>query len=140
MNLSSENTLNALMGWAADKPPFETSLIEKCAIALATPIDDLSIEQLRLLISQKFGAEHSLDRAADILEANPMASGDLFEGDLLRACMRLPKEVWEQFPEAWMRIHQTFQTVEETAHELQEFVEETKEQAQEFYSYIGMKS
>ena len=45
------------------------------------------------------GLAHVLPLALEVLRANPMAEGDLYEGDLLAAVLTGSPEVWPGSPE-----------------------------------------
>ncbi|MEV7738622.1 contact-dependent growth inhibition system immunity protein [Streptomyces sp. NPDC088921] len=64
-----------------------------------TPIGELSVEDLRLLVRQNVGLAHVLPLALELLRDNPMAEGDLYEGDLLAAVLTRSPEVWIGSPE-----------------------------------------
>lgn len=138
--MSGQKTINQLLGWQDGEPPFETPLAEKCETALATPIDELSIGQLRLLISQNLGTELLIDRVADILEENPMTAATFFAGDLLMACLRLPTDVWQGHPDAWHRVHAAFESVQASARDLLEFVDKARQESRDFYAFAGVTS
>ena len=86
-NLDEERTLRVLLAIPASKPPYPTSLVERCEIALNTPLGALSMEQIRLLIGQGFGLEYLMPKALGILDINPMIGLAHYEGDLLSACL-----------------------------------------------------
>lgn len=46
------------------------------------------------MLSQKVGTAAILPRVLDRLEANPLAAGDLYPGDLLLAVLRLRQDQW----------------------------------------------
>lgn len=49
------------------------------------PLGSLTNEDLRIMIGQNIGFNHLLPLAMKALRANPLASGDLYDGDLLAA-------------------------------------------------------
>ncbi len=63
----------------------DTNLIRKCMRLRKKTITSFSIEELRILISQNIGLKYLIPKAIIILEADPIASGDFYEGDLLKA-------------------------------------------------------
>ena len=73
---------------------FPSNLVINCHKYRKIPIKNLTIEQLRLLISQKIGIEYLTEIAIEKLEQNILAEGDLYEGDLLEAVLGLPNEFW----------------------------------------------
>nr|WP_299383860.1 contact-dependent growth inhibition system immunity protein [Allomuricauda sp.] len=81
-----------------DEIDFPSNLVINCHKYRKIPIKELTIEQLRLLISQKIGIEYLTELAIKKLELNILAEGDLYEGDLLQAVLSLPTEFWNGKP------------------------------------------
>lgn len=52
------------------------------------PLTDLTVENLRILLSQRVGVDLLTPVALDILDADPLAGGDFYPGDLLTALLR----------------------------------------------------
>jgi hypothetical protein len=75
---------------------FPTNLVEKCYRYRKISINELTDEQIRLLISQKIGIKHLIGIALKKLEKNILTECDFYEGDLLVAVSRLPTEFWEE--------------------------------------------
>ena len=63
------------------------------------PIDELAVEDLRLLIQQQIGLKYLVPIALQHLRENPLAEGDLYPGDLLAAVLRVAADFWHQRPE-----------------------------------------
>ncbi|MFB8202422.1 contact-dependent growth inhibition system immunity protein [Kitasatospora purpeofusca] len=76
----------------------ETRLVATEPALRRKPVGDLTAEDLRLLIGQSEGLVHLLPLAVDILRGNPLAEGDLYEGDLLAAVLSRSAEVWPRIP------------------------------------------
>ena len=93
-NDDERRTVRVLLGLRKSFPPYPTPLVAKCEAALETPMGDLSLEQLRLLISQRLGLDQLISKALDTLEQDPAISVTFCEGDLLKACLSAPPEFW----------------------------------------------
>ncbi|MEV8477546.1 contact-dependent growth inhibition system immunity protein [Streptomyces sp. NPDC051173] len=63
------------------------------------PIGSLTVEELRVLIRQDVGLPCLLPLAMKVLRENPLAEGDMYEGDLLAAVVTREPSVWAEFPE-----------------------------------------
>lgn len=74
---------------------FPTDLVEKCYRYRKISIEELTDEQIRLLISQQIGTEHLIGIALKKLEKNILTECDFYEGDLLVAVSGLPTEFWD---------------------------------------------
>jgi len=77
-------------------PEFPTTLIEKCFEYRKIKLSELSIEQIRLLISQEIGIEFLIGIALKKLELNIIAEGNLYEGDLLVSVSKILPEFWNK--------------------------------------------
>ena len=68
-----------------DEPVSDSSIVATCHELRKKPLDQLSAEDLRLLIGQNIGLPILLPEALKLLVRQPLTSGDLYEGDLLKA-------------------------------------------------------
>lgn len=89
--------------WPAAAPE-DTYLVRTVHRMRQVPIGELDIEGLRIMLSQNVGTTAILPRALDQLEANPLAAGHFYPGDLLSAVLRLPEERWSDSAEAWAKV------------------------------------
>ncbi|MFP8939971.1 contact-dependent growth inhibition system immunity protein [Streptomyces fenghuangensis] len=77
----------------------ETRLMATVRELRRKPIGGLTVEDMRLLISQDVGLGHLLPLAVEVLRTDPLAEGDMYEGDLPAAVLTGSAEVWSEFPE-----------------------------------------
>ncbi|PJN21112.1 hypothetical protein CG736_35165 [Kitasatospora sp. CB02891] len=77
----------------------ETRLMATVRELRRKPIGDLTVEDMRLLIKQDVGLAHLLPQAVEVLRVDPLAEGDMYEGDLLAAVLTRGAEVWSETPE-----------------------------------------
>lgn len=89
--------------WPAAAPE-DTYLIRTVHRMRQVPIGELDIEGLRIMLSQNVGTTAILPRALDQLEANPLAAGHFYPGDLLCAVLRLPEERWSDSAEVLAKV------------------------------------
>lgn len=85
------------------------------------PLQDLSVEDLRLLIGQKIGLEYTIPLAIERLEENPLVAGAMYRGDLLANVIRLPGTFWQSHPDLNNRLVEIkfeLEAVSETIEEL----------------------
>lgn len=75
---------------------FTSGLVDNCHKYRKIPINELTIEQLRLLISQQIGLKYIIELGISELDKNILAEGDFYEGDLLIAISTLPTEFWNE--------------------------------------------
>jgi hypothetical protein len=97
-------TLEELEGVRWEKPTFESHCVETCHWLRKKPLDAFSAEDLRIMIGQNIGLSHLLPRAAEVLEAAPLAEGDFYPGDLLKAVLLADRSALHERPELLRRI------------------------------------
>jgi hypothetical protein len=85
-------------------PPGATRLVTEVHRLRTVPLTDLTVENLRLLIGQQVGPAWLVPLAVEQLERRPLAEGDCYPGDLLRAVLRLPAWFWAAHPELARRV------------------------------------
>ena len=68
-------------------PAHSSRLVSTAHALRCRPIGGLTVENLRLLIGQDVGLAHLLPLALEVLRDDPMAEGDMYEGDLLSAVL-----------------------------------------------------
>ena len=76
-------TLEELEQLAWGEQTFDSYLVTTCHRLRKKPVDEFTVEDLRIMIGQKFGLQHLLPRAIEVLEGEPLAGGDFYPGDLL---------------------------------------------------------
>lgn len=80
-----------------------SSLIQRCLLLRRKPINQFSVEELRLMIGQDIGTKYLFPYALDMLESNPLVDSGLYPGDLLAGVLRLPVEYWSDHPDQLRR-------------------------------------
>jgi hypothetical protein len=82
-----------------------TRLISTAHALHRQPVGALSVEGLRLLISQKVGLDTLVPLAIEAIERDPLAEGDFYPGDLLDALMRqVPDSYWQAHDDQRARV------------------------------------
>ena len=120
----SNKTLQEIDGEDWGEPEWQSYVVMNCHRLRRVPIKDFTVEDLRLMVGQKMALEYVLPLALNVLEKNPVAAGDFYEGDLLEAVERVGNEFWQASPilrEKWLTI------VEKAAPLKAEFLEEEAE-------------
>ena len=75
---------------------FPSNLVKRCFEYRKIKLSELTVEQIRLLISQKIGIEYLTKIALEKLEKNITIEGDLYEGDLLDSVSKIPAKFWNK--------------------------------------------
>ncbi len=88
-------------------PPYDSFLVKECHRLRHVPLRDLTVENLRMLIGQGISLTHTVPLALEHLSRDPMVSGDMYPGDLLKAVQGIPEDFWAQHPAqmmVWQRV------------------------------------
>ncbi|WP_164848641.1 contact-dependent growth inhibition system immunity protein [Paenibacillus sp. DCT19] len=88
-------TLEELEGESWGEPSFNSRLVIRVHELRKQPLNEFSHEDLRLLILQQISLEFLLPLAFERLIMNPLASGDLYIGDLFCSVLQVDQEYWE---------------------------------------------
>lgn len=83
---------------ASIKPVAQNSensyLVNRINELILLDIEELEVEDLRMLVSQNIALDITLPLAIEILEANPFAEGDYYSGDLLKSVLSVNMNFW----------------------------------------------
>lgn len=91
--------------WAAATPD-DTNLVRRCHELRQTPLNEFDVEDYRIMIGQQIALPILVPLAISILQANPLAEGDLYPGDLLSAVLNSDKAYWHAHVEEWQEVDQ----------------------------------
>lgn len=97
-------TLDQLDPPAWGEPDFDSGLVRACHRLRRKPIGEFTVEDLRIMIGQQIGLRWLVPLALEVLETDPLAEGDFYEGDLLCAVLMLPADFWAREPRLRSRL------------------------------------
>lgn len=86
---------------------YDSHVVTECHRLRNVPLRDLTVENLRMLVGQGIGLAYTVPLALERLAIDPMASGDFYPGDLLKAVSSVPAEFWAEHPAlaaAWQEV------------------------------------
>jgi len=107
-------TLEQLEGQPVSPPAqSDTPLAQKCLRLMRVPLNELTTENVRMLVLQQIGLKHLVPLAMDKLEANPFVAGDHYAGDLLHAVVEAPPDFWASEPELRSRLDGIIRSLED---------------------------
>jgi hypothetical protein len=95
----SLNELEAIPDLTAGGEDWPSALVCTCKRLYEKPLQDFTIEDLRIMIGQRIGLEFLVPMALERLAENPFAHGDYYPGDLLMNLLRLPVDYWHKHPD-----------------------------------------
>jgi hypothetical protein len=107
------------------EPTFSSHLVQTCHRLRRKPLNEFSVEDLRIMIGQGIGLHFLIPIAIERLEEEPLAEGDLYAGDLLTAVLRTDESVWARHPECLKRARKVFRRVKDSAPSLEQPVRES---------------
>jgi len=82
-----------------------TNLVNNVLKLRKIPLDQFSVENLRLMIGQNVGLRYLIPLSLDILKNDLFAEGDFYPGDLLQNVLKIPTAFWKKNKELWKDIH-----------------------------------
>ena len=80
------------------KVNFNSHLVTRTSKLRKVPLNEFSIEDLRIMIGQNFGLPYLVPLAIDRLKENVFAEGDLYAGDLLVTVTSVQRQFWIEHP------------------------------------------
>lgn len=83
----------------------EYNLVNKVLELRRIPLNQFSVENLRLMIGQKEGLTYLIPLALYILKDDLFAEGDFYPGDLLQNVLKVPGSFWKEHKELWEDVH-----------------------------------
>lgn len=97
----SPSTLEALEKNYWGEPTFPSHVVTRSHAIRQTPLRDLTAEDLRLAIGQQMSLPFLLPLALELLRANPLEPGEMFDGALFASVIRVRPEFWKEHPNLW---------------------------------------
>lgn len=77
----------------------DSRLIRRTKELRKIPLDNFTIEDLRLMIGQGFSLDYLIPLAIEKLTTDILAEGDLYKGDLLLAVVNARQDYWDKSTE-----------------------------------------
>ena len=69
-------------------------------------LSSLTIEDLRLMIGQRFSLDYLIPLALETLNEDLFAEGDLYKGDLLNSVLSIGTEFWDNNKNYWTELNE----------------------------------
>ena len=87
-------TLEQLDGENWGEPPYQSGLVLRTYSLRKKPLEELTTEDLRLMIGQNFSLDYLIPIAIEKLKENILAEGNFYPGDLLQNVLRIEHRYW----------------------------------------------
>jgi hypothetical protein len=69
-------------------------------------LSSFTIEDLRLMIGQRFSLDYLIPLALETLNEDLFAEGDLYKGDLLKSVLSIGTEFWDNNKNYWTELNE----------------------------------
>lgn len=86
------------------EPEYDSNLVIKCHSLRKIPLNQLTIENLRMLIGQEIGLVYLVPISMEYLEENTWCQGDYYNGDLLQSVLKINIDFWKSHSELFARL------------------------------------
>ncbi|MCL2321659.1 MAG: contact-dependent growth inhibition system immunity protein [Oscillospiraceae bacterium] len=86
------------------EPNYDSYLVTRCHALRKIPLNQFTVEDLRILIGQNFSINYLIPIAIEHLEDNPWCRGDFYDGDLLQNVLRINSEYWKHHEDLFYRL------------------------------------
>jgi hypothetical protein len=85
------------------EPTYDSHLVRTVHRLRRKPLNEFTVEDLRIVILQEIGLPFLIPLAVEQLERNPLVDGDYYEGDLLNAVLHIGEPFWTNHPDLFRR-------------------------------------
>ena len=99
---------------------YDSHLVRRTHELRRMPIEDFTVEDLRIMVGQQIALPHLVPQAVAVLEGNPLAQGDFYPGDLLQAVLRVDPSYWQAHQDQWPQVHAVVDELLSAVDELRE--------------------
>src|SRR5690606_41372062 len=83
-----------------------TNMVKRCLKLCRVPLDEFSVEALRLMIGQKFALRFLIPLAIEQLRKDIFCEGDCYSGDLLQAVLSIDPSFCNANQHYWKEINE----------------------------------
>jgi hypothetical protein len=125
--VADKPSLESLEGAVPAPVPPGTPVEKRCEELRKKPIEELTADELQLQIGQRIGLDYLVPAALDVLERDPLVSGEYYPGDLLGTVLRLERGFWTEhraLHERAVAVLERVEAPEEIVDEVQDFPRE----------------
>ncbi len=98
-----ENLEKQNFGVPNDAP---TNLVKKCLQLCKIPLNQFTVEDLRLMIGQDFSLRYLIPLAIEHLKTDIFVEGDYFPGDLLKNVLSVDAKFWANNKDLWNELNE----------------------------------
>jgi hypothetical protein len=83
-------------------PTYDSYVVTTCHSMRKKPLNEVTVEELRLVIGQGFSLDYLMPMAIELLKQDILTEGDLYEGDLLaNVISKSTFDYWTKNKNSW---------------------------------------
>jgi hypothetical protein len=97
-------TLTQLEGEDWGEPTYPSYVVTNSHRLRYKPLQEFTAGDLRFMLGQQNSLPILMPMALDVLDADPFAGGDTYEGALLNMAVRVNPQFWRDHPRLWYRL------------------------------------
>ncbi|MCB1067416.1 MAG: hypothetical protein KDK56_04440 [Simkania sp.] len=112
-HFNTKKSLQELENSNWGEPKYPSHLVTECHRLRRVPLEEFTVENLRIMIGQNISLHFLIPLAIEYLEKDPLISGDMFEGDLLLAVLRSDPKFWEERPDLKHHVYDIAKNVDD---------------------------
>jgi hypothetical protein len=86
------------------EPTYRSSLVITCHRLRRKPLNQFTVEDLRIMIGQQISLPILVPIAVERLEVEPLAEGRYYPGDLLAMVLKIDETFWTNHPDSFQRV------------------------------------
>jgi len=106
MNADRRRTLQELDGEDWGEPTYNSYLVSTVHTLCRKPLEEYTIEDLRIMIGQNIGLAYLIPLALEKLRNNLLAEGDYYPGDLLKSVLGTESSFWKIHPDLYEAVEE----------------------------------
>ena len=104
MEVDTSKSLAELVGASGSRPDHSSGLTSACLKLYHKPLQDFTVQDVRLMIGQNVGLEFLIPIAIERLQKTPFVEGDYYPGDLLKVVLQVSERFWEGHEDLYWQV------------------------------------
>ena len=83
-----------------------TNMVKRCLELCKVPLNQFTVEDLRLMIGQNFSLRHLIPLSIEHLKTDIFVEGDYYPGDLLKNVLSVDTKFWTDNKPLWNEVNE----------------------------------
>jgi hypothetical protein len=123
--IDRNKTLQELEQQDWGEPTYNSSLVMTCHRLRQKPLNQFTVEDLRIMIGQQISLPILIPLAVERLESEPLAEGSHYPGDLLAMVLKVDESFWTAHSDSFERVRRVLGRVRDSLASLDEMTART---------------